>query len=412
MKLIYNFFIIITSIICQPLRLISSKINLSYLGRSESFKILEKEVDSNEKNIWFHVSSLGEFEIAKPVIQLLKSRFENIKVIITFFSPSGFENSKNYEFADSKVYLPLDNLYNAKRFVTIVNPKIAIFIKNDIWSNYIHYLKENDSIIYSLSSRFTKSHFYFKFYGFWFLKQLKKIDFFYVQDDNSKKILEKNSLKNIFVSGDSRFTSVINTLNKNKRIIEVEKFIDNQRCFIAGSIWENDIELIDKVIKSNIKSIVAPHNISINFMTYLMKKYGDNCVKFSNLKNEYDFKKNILIIDSIGILKYIYRYADIAYVGGGMGNKGLHNILEPAVFSCPILIGKNFKGFSEAEQLTSLGGVYSTNNSDEFYNCFFKLYNSKELRNKSGKANSSYISDNAKKNKKFIDSFTDNVNYL
>ena len=412
MKLIYNFFIIIASIICQPLRLISSKINLSYLGRSESFKILEKEVDSNEKNIWFHVSSLGEFEIAKPVIQSLKSRFENIKVIITFFSPSGFENSKNYEFADSKVYLPLDNSYNAKRFVTIVNPKIAIFIKNDIWSNYIHYLKENDSIIYSLSSRFTKPHFYFKFYGFWFLNQLKKIDFFYVQDDNSKKILEKNSFKNIFVSGDSRFTSVINTLNKNKRIIEVEKFINNQRCFIAGSIWKKDIELIDKVIKSNIKSIVAPHNISINFMTYLMKKYGDNCVKFSNLKNEFDFKKNILIIDSIGILKYIYRYADIAYVGGGMGNKGLHNILEPAVFSCPILIGKNFKNFSEAEDLISLGGVYSVNNSKDFYNCFNKLNYSENLRFKSGKINSNYIKKNVEKNKVFVDSLVRKIEYL
>ena len=163
---------------------------------------------------------------------------------------------------------------------------------------------------------------------------------------------------------------------------------------------------------SNIKSIIVPHDISINFVNNLNRKYGDNCIKFSDLNNENDFKKNILIIDSIGILKYLYRYADIAYVGGGMGNKGLHNILEPAVFSVPILIGKNFKGFSEAEDLTSLGGVFSVKNSDEFYKCFIDLYDSEELRNKSGKANSKYIIDNIEKNKKFIDSLTEKIHYL
>ncbi len=412
MKFIYDFFIVLAFIICQPLRLMSNKINLSYKGRKKSFKILKKEVDPNEKNIWFHVSSLGEFEIVKPIIERLKERFDNIKIIVTFFSPSGYENSKKYRFADLKLYLPLDTSFNAKRFVSYVNPRIVIFIKNDIWSNYVNHLKQNDSVIYSLSSKFNKSQFYFKFYGYWFLKQLKKIDFFYVQDNNSKKILEKNSFKNVHISGDLRYTSVTNTLNKNKRILKVEKFINNESCFIAGSIWEKDIELIDKVIKSNIKSIIAPHDISINFINNLKKNYGDNCIKFSDLKNKYDFKKNILIIDSIGILKYLYRYADIAYVGGGMGNKGLHNILEPAVFSIPILIGKNFQGFSEAEDLTSLGGVFSVKNSDEFYKCFTELYESEELRNKSGKANSKYIIDNIKKNKKFIDSLTGKIHYL
>ena len=148
MKFIYDFFITTASLICQPLRLISTKINLSYLGRAKSFEILKREVNSKEKNIWFHVSSMGEFEIAKPVIKSLKNKFKNIKIILTFFSASGFENSKNYEYADSKVYLPLDKSNNAKRFVNIVNPKIAIFIKNDIWSNYIFYLNENLSLIH------------------------------------------------------------------------------------------------------------------------------------------------------------------------------------------------------------------------------------------------------------------------
>ena len=412
MKLIYDFFIILAYIICQPLRLISTKVNLSYKGRARSFEILEKEVNPNEKNIWFHVSSLGEFEIAKPMIESLKKRFDNLKIIVTFFSPSGYENSKKYEFADSKVYLPLDNSYNAKRFVKIVNPRIAIFIKNDIWSNYLNYLKQNDTLIYSVSSKFYKSQFYFKYYGYWFLNQLKKIDFFYVQDNNSKKILEKNSFKNIHISGDSRYTSVLATLNKNKRINKVEKFLNNQTCFIAGSIWENDIRLVDRVIKSNIKSIVAPHDTSVNFIKSLKKHYGENCITLSGLEDDNDFKKNILIIDSIGILKYLYKYAHIVYIGGGMGHNGLHNILEPAVFSIPVLIGKNFKGFPEAEDLTLLGGVYSVDNPNEFYKCFNMLNDSIELRNKSGEINSSYIKKNVEKNKMFIDSLAEKIDYL
>ena len=412
MKLIYDFFIIIAYVICQPLRLISTKVNLSYKGRVKSFEILEKEVNPNEKNIWFHVSSLGEFEIAKPMIESLKKRFDNLKIIVTFFSPSGYENSKKYGYADSKVYLPLDSSCNAKRFVRIVNPRIAIFIKNDIWSNYLNYLKKNGTIIYSVSSKFNKSQFYFKFYGCWFLNQLKKIDFFYVQDNNSKNILEKNSFKNIHISGDSRYTSVLDTLNKNKRINKVEKVINGQKCFIAGSIWENDIKLIDKVLKSNTKSIIAPHDTSLDFITSLNKEYGDNCITLSNLENENDFKKNILIIDSIGILKYLYRYAHIVYIGGAMRYNGLHNILEPAVFSIPVLIGKNFKGFVEAENLNSLGGVFSVNNPNEFYKCFNMLNDSEELRNKSGKINSSYIQKNVKKNKVFIDSLLEKIKYL
>ena len=162
--------------------------------------------------------------------------------------------------------------------------------------------------------------------------------------------------------------------------------------------------MIDKVIKSNIKSILAPHDISESFITNLKREYANNCIKYSDLKNEDDFKKNILIIDSIGILKYLYRYANIAYVGGGMGNKGLHNILEPAVFSIPVLIGKNFKGFVEAENLTSLGGLYSVNNPDEFFKYFTKLTDSKELRSKSGEINYNYIKKNVQKNRMFIDS--------
>jgi 3-deoxy-D-manno-octulosonic-acid transferase len=408
-KFIYEIFIILAYLLSQPFRVFSSKTNLFFKGRKDSFKILRKEVSPSDKNIWFHVASLGEFEIAKPIIESLKSKVADIKIIVTFFSPSGLENSKDYTIADSMVYLPLDLSLNAKKFVKIVNPKVAVFIKNDIWSNYLTYLKQNNSLIYSVSSKFDKSQFYFKFYGNWFLKKLKNIDFFYIQDFNSESILKKYSLKNINISGDSRFTSVIKTLEENNQINYIEKFIDNQKCLIAGSVWEKDISIIDKVVqKNNIKSIIAPHNISSNFIKKLENLYGDKAVKYSCLKSEGDFDKKILIIDSIGSLKYIYKYGYVSYIGGGMSNNGLHNILEPAVFSCPVIIGQNYKGFSEAEQLLELGGVYSVKNPDEFSKVF-SLLDDIDLRNKSGKINFDYILKNVEKNSKIINSLIKNL---
>jgi len=408
-KFIYEIFIILAYLLSQPFRVFSSKTNLFFKGRKDSFKILRKEVSPSDKNIWFHVASLGEFEIAKPIIESLKSNVADIKIIVTFFSPSGLENSKDYTTADSMVYLPLDLSLNAKKFVKIVNPKVAVFIKNDIWSNYLTYLKQNNSLIYSVSSKFDESQFYFKFYGNWFLKKLKNIDFFYIQDFNSESILKKYSLKNINISGDSRFTSVIKTLEENNQINYIEKFIDNQKCLIAGSVWEKDISIIDKVVqKNNIKSIIAPHNISSNFIKKLENLYGDKAVKYSCLKSEGDFDKKILIIDSIGSLKYIYKYGYVSYIGGGMSNNGLHNILEPAVFSCPVIIGQNYKGFSEAEQLLELGGVYSVKNPDEFSKVF-SLLDDIDLRNKSGKINFDYILKNVEKNSKIINSLIKNL---
>ena len=393
----------------QPFRIFSSKTNLFFEGRKNSFKILREEINPTDKNIWFHVASLGEFEIAKPLIESLKSKIGDLKIIVTFFSPSGLENSKDYKFADSMVYLPIDLSVNAKKFIKIVNPKVAVFIKNDIWSNYIYYLKQNNSIIYSISSKFNESQFYFKFYGIWFLEKLRNINYFYVQDFDSKNILENYSLKNISISGDSRFSSVIKTLEENKSIKNIEKFIDKKKCLIAGSVWEKDINLINKVVlENNIKSIIAPHDISSNFIKKLENLYGNNAVKFSCLNSKDDFNKKILIIDSIGSLKYIYKYGYVSYIGGGMSNNGLHNILEPAVFSCPVIIGKNYKGFSEAKDLIELGGVYSVKNSDEFSKVFSELDDT-ELRIRSGKINFNYILKSVEKNSIILNSLSKNL---
>ncbi|MBL6603915.1 MAG: 3-deoxy-D-manno-octulosonic acid transferase [Flavobacteriaceae bacterium] len=405
MKIIYEIFIITINALSIPFRLFSKKIDLFHEGRKDTFRILKKDINPNEKNIWFHVSSLGEFEIAKPIIEELKVKVNNLKIIVTFFSPSGYENVKNYKHTDSITYLPVDLSNNAKKFIKYVNPKVAVIIKNDLWPNYISELKKNNSIIYSVSSKFKQGNFYFGIFGKWFLDRLKMIDFFYVQDNNSKLILNKYSIQNVVESGDSRFTSVIKTLNENKRIDVIEKFVNNNKCFIAGSVWRRDIKIIkESITNNNIKSIIAPHEVSKRQINELENIFGNSCVKLSCLVKEEDFQKKVLIVDSIGKLRYMYKYANFCYVGGGFSNNSLHNILEPSVFSCPVIIGNLYHGFKEAEDLIDLGGVISINNSVEFSKIFNELCHRKEKEKKLGKINSDYVYKNEKNNSKVIDS--------
>ena len=405
MKIIYEIFIITINALSIPFRLFSKKIDLFHEGRKDTFKILKKEINPNEKNIWFHVSSLGEFEIARPIIEELKIKVNNLKILITFFSPSGYENVKNYKHADSIVYLPVDSSNNSKKFIKYVNPKVAVIVKNDLWPNYISELKENNSIIYSVSSKFKQSNFHFGIFGKWFLNRLKMIDYFFVQDNNSKLILSKYSIQNVVKSGDSRFTSVIKTLNENKRIDSIEKFIDNNKCFIAGSVWSRDIKIIkESIINSDIKSIIAPHEVSQKQINELENIFGNSCVKLSCLKKEEDFQKKILIVDSIGQLRYMYKYANFCYVGGGFSKSSLHNILEPSVFSCPVIIGNLYYGFKEAEDLIDLGGVLSIKNSIEFSQVFNELCHKVEKEKKLGKINLDYVHENEKNNRKVINS--------
>ena len=410
MKIIYEIFIITINALSIPLKLFSKKINLFHKGRKNTFRVLKEQVNPNKKNIWFHVSSLGEFEIARPLIEELKLKFSNVNILVTFFSPSGYENIKDYKYADFITYLPIDSSKNSKKFVKYVNPIIAVFIKNDIWSNYIFELKRNNSIIYSISSKFTESSFYFRIFGQWFLNRLKMIDFFFVQDNESKLILNKYSIKNVIESGDSRFTSVINTLNENKMVLNVEKFIANRECFIAGSVWNRDIKILEESVKkSNIKIIIAPHEISQRDINELEHNFKSSCVRLSCLKEEEDFQKKILIIDSIGQLRYIYRYANFAYVGGGFYQNSLHNILEPAVFSSPVIVGNLYNGFKEAEEMVDLGGVISVNNSIEFSKVFKDLCGNEGKQKRLGKINLDYIYQNEKNNRKVINSLIENL---
>jgi len=400
---IYNISINIIILVLQPFRIFSKKLNIFFRDRSSSLKLIEKKIQPNDKTIWFHVASLGEFEQIKPIIKELKKENNKLRILISFFSPSGFKASLNYSLAE-RVYLPLDTKRNAKKFINKINPNVAVFVKNDIWTNYIIELKKSEIPIYSISSKFHKSQFYFKIYGKWFLNKLKQIDYFFVQDNNSKELLNLNNINNVSITGDTRIDRVKEIAREDKKFDSIEKFINNDLCFIAGSSWEADnVIFLNSILKkSNLKTIIAPHNIVESEIKTLEKKSQSLSVRYSRIDQDLNNNKKILIIDSVGSLKHLYKFSNIAYIGGAMGNSGLHNILEAAVFGIPIVIGKNYKGFSEAEDLVKLGGVKSINSEIEFKDIFNNLTSNKTVREKMGKINKDYIYSNSGGSKKII----------
>jgi|TARA_B100000959_G_scaffold24334_2_gene23538 3-deoxy-D-manno-octulosonic-acid transferase len=411
LQFIYNISINIIILALQPFRLFSKKLNIFFKDRVSSLDSIEEKIKPNDKSIWFHVASLGEFEQIKPIVETLKSENDNLKILISFFSPSGFKSSLNYNIAE-RVYLPLDTKKNAKNFINKINPNVAVFVKNDIWTNYLIELKKKEIPIYSISSKFYKSQFYFQSYGKWFLNKLKQIDYFFVQDKSSKELLNLNHINNVSITGDTRIDRVKEISKQEKKFDSIEKFINNDICFIAGSSWEadNDIFLKSILESGNLKTIIAPHNVIASDIENLEKKTQSLSVRYSRIDQDLDSSKKILIIDSIGSLKHLYKFADIAYIGGGMGDSGLHNILEAAVFAIPVIIGKNYKGFAEAEKLVKLGGVKSVNSKLEFDDIFNNLISDKTDRIKMGEINKKYIYSNSGGSKTIIKALTKSLN--
>ena len=411
MQFIYNISINIIILALQPFRLFSKKLNIFFKDRVSSLNSIEEKIKPDDKSIWFHVASLGEFEQIKPIIETLKLENDNLKILISFFSPSGFKSSLNYNIAE-RVYLPLDTKKNVKNFINKINPNVAVFVKNDIWTNYLIELKKREIPIYSISSKFYKSQFYFQPYGKWFLNKLKQVDHFFVQDKSSKELLNINHINNVSVTGDTRIDRVKEISKQEKKFDSIEKFINNDICFIAGSSWEadNDIFLKSILESGNLKTIIAPHNVIASDIENLEKKTQSLSVRYSRIDQDLDSSKKILIIDSIGSLKHLYKFADIAYIGGGMGDSGLHNILEAAVFAIPVIIGKNYIGFAEAEKLVKLGGVKSVNSKLEFDDIFNNLISDKTDRIKMGEINKKYIYSNSGGSKTIIKALTKSLN--
>ena len=360
MNFLYNISIWFYVVAVYFASLFNSKAKLWVNGRKNIFQKIE-EVTKGEQNIvWFHCASLGEFEQGKPIIEGYKQKYPSHKILLTFFSPSGFEIRKNYEGVDWVFYLPADTKSNAKKFISIVKPIKVIFIKYEFWFNYMAELKKQNISFYSVSAIFRDGQAFFKYN--WFANQLKNITHFFVQDKTSADLLKSIGLTNHTISGDSRFDSVLSTTQNPKSFPLIKQFCKTKPTIICGSTWLKDETLLSQFIKENpqYNYIIAPHEM--HHISHLQKQTGAQLFSTSNTENINS--NNVLIIDSIGILSSIYQYANIAYIGGGFGS-GIHNILEAITFGLPVIFGPNYQKFNEATELIVLGGAKSINNYTE-----------------------------------------------
>lgn len=347
---------------------------------------LKSKIKSGEKYICFHTSSLGEFEQARPLIEKIKEIYPSKKIVLSFFSPTGYEIRKNYEYADIVMYLPADIPSNVFYFIETINPVAIIFIKYEFWYNYINYIHKKNIPLYLVSAIFRQSHIFFKFYGKWFRKHLKFFTKIMVQDNFSKKILNKYGINNVTICGDTRFDRVKHISQNHssgEKLKKVEAFCKNELTIVAGSTWPKDEKIIlpaIKKLKNNFKFIIAPHNVEKKEIHKLIKKIKNHNINYA-LYSKSDTmisNKEILIIDCIGILSQIYKYAFISYVGGGFGS-GIHNILEATVFNIPVIFGPNYKKFKEAIDMINLNVAFSIKNTHQFISIINKLLNDKEL---------------------------------
>lgn len=395
MDILYNIGIYIVGFHLKFIALFNHKLKLGVDGRSKTFKTLKQHLSSNDNVLWFHCASLGEYEQGLPIFKILRDRYKTFKIVLTFFSPSGYEIRKNTNVADVVVYLPLDTKRNARRFLNLVNPKLTIFVKYDIWPNYLAELKRRELRAILISASYRGSQSYFKFFGFRLRKALSAFEHIFVQNEASKQLLKTINIENVTVSGDTRYDRVSQQLEQDNTLDFIAEFKQDKTCVVIGSSWPEDEELlvpyINGNVSKNIKYIIAPHNIKSNQIESLIKQLEPKTLLFSEKENEDVSEYPIFIIDTIGLLSKIYSYADIAYVGGGMGTKGLHNILEPAVFGVPIVIGKNYQKFPEAVQMIDEAGVISVSNPVELKKELDMLFENKTQQQCLGKLNKDFV---------------------
>jgi 3-deoxy-D-manno-octulosonic-acid transferase len=370
MSFIYNFALLVLRIVYFFASFFNTKAKAFISGRRGIFKKLEKQLGSNTSPvIWVHCASLGEFEQARPVIEKLKVEFVKHKILLTFFSPSGFEVRKTYEQADFIFYLPWDTYKNVTRFIDTVKPVLVIFIKYEFWFHYTSELKRRNIPILSVSSIFRNEQLFFKSYGGFYRKILKNFDYFFVQNDESIRLLKSIGIQNCMKAGDTRFDRVNELVKRGDEISVVRKFKNNEKIMVIGSCWPEDLDVLLPFINENyyhIKFIIAPHEISESFMSTLEKAINSENVRYSKAGSKKVEECQVMIIDNIGMLGRLYQYGEFAFVGGAYG-KGLHNILEAACYGIPIFFGNiNYQKFQEAVDLINRGGAFEVSDYLDF----------------------------------------------
>lgn len=347
----------------------NKKVKKMWAGERQALKVLREKVDPNARYIWFHAASLGEFEQGRPLMEYLRKTHPEYKILLTFFSPSGYEVRKNYEGADIICYLPLDTIRNARRFLRAIKPVMAFFIKYEFWYNYLHILQHRGVPTYSVSSIFRPDQIFFQWYGKGYGRVLKCFTHFFVQNIESKNLLAKLDIHDVEVVGDTRFDRVLQIKEASKQLPIVEKFTENtSKVFIAGSSWLPDEEVFLKYfnLHKDWKLIVAPHVIGEDHLAQIFELLkGRRVVRYTEATEENVKDAEVLIIDCFGLLSSIYHYGTISYVGGGFG-VGIHNVLEAAVWDIPVIFGPNNKRFQEAQGLIMAGGGFEINDYQNF----------------------------------------------
>ena len=379
------------------------KARIMRLGQWRTNSILREKIDRNAKYIWFHASSLGEFEQGRPMMEKIKAEHPEYKILLTFFSPSGYEVRKNYNGADVICYLPFDTPYRVKKFLNLANPSIAVFIKYEFWGNYLQELKHRNIPVYIISSIFRRDQLFFQWFGYPYRKMLYCFTHLFVQDDRSAALLKEFGITNVTVTGDTRFDRVLDVRNQARELSPVEHFVceggkEKRLTLVAGSSWPQDEEILIPYFNEHpeMKLIIAPHEIHREHLMYIESLLKRPSVRLSDVFHDQSLAegKDCLIVDSFGLLSSIYRYGTIAYIGGGFG-AGIHNTLEAAVYGIPVLFGPKYHKFKEAKDLIKVGGGFSVSDKQSFCEKMDELLTYHEVLEAAGESAGQFVNGNA-----------------
>lgn len=393
----YNLAIYLYLLAVKFVGLFSKKVKLMRKGHKQVFDILRQNIDKDSQYLWFHAASLGEFEQGRPLMERIRKKHPQYKILLTFFSPSGYEVRKNYEGADVICYLPFDTPRNVRRFLDLARPTMAFFIKYEFWQNYMKGLQKRGIPTYSVSSIFRPNQVFFRWYGGQYYKVLTRITHFFVQNEESVRLLASRGITNATVVGDTRFDRVLEINQAAKQLPLVERFKgDCTRVLVAGSSWQPDEELFIDYFNRHpeMKLIIAPHVVDDNHLAWIEDKLNRPSMRYTRALGADLSRVDCLIIDCYGLLSSIYRYGEISYVGGGFG-VGIHNVLEAAVYGIPVLFGPNNQRFREARQLLAEGGGFEIHDHTDFTATMDRLLTDQSFLRQSGECAGRYVKDNS-----------------
>lgn len=407
MIFLYNLGISFYSFLAQIIGFFNQKAKLWSEGRKNIFQKIEKDLaGNNSKKIWIHTASVGEFEQAKPIIEQIKNKYVNVKIVLTFFSPSGYELRKNNSLADFIYYLPVDTSKNAKRFFDLIQPDFILFVKYEFWFHYFKEAQKRKIPLWMVSVIFRENQVFFKpILGGFFRKILNCVSHFFVQDKNSATLLESIGFNNFTINSDTRFDRVQSIPKESFENEKISKFAHNRTILIAGSTWQQDEKLLFALMKNlpnNFALLLVPHEINAKHLDFIQQKAGVKNIRYSEIKNQNLSEYKILVLDKMGWLSKVYRYGKYAYVGGAFG-KGLHNTLEPAVYGLPIFFGRKYQKFKEAKDLINHGGAFSILNVNEMKEIILNLEENQNKYRLLIEKNKKYIKKNTGATNRIVD---------